>query len=355
MVMIMPILPETKCDRIVPSASKPCVYYIPGESGFAGFCSLPNQFRCIEAIKAKAPRLSHSSINTWLRCRRRWYIEQIKGIVRRETMMSSSLKMGTIWDRIKQDAFARGSWDVYEGLEIIHDMADALALDEKDGLKLRALVRALGTLEYSPEKCATNVKATYYYNKPLAEMFVSGKLDAVPLDNKPYFYEVKLSSRPDWYTEITNIESQVATYFLFDERFDFVVMDITRIPDLRQTKNKTDESDFGYEERTYDDILKRPSHYFIGWNKDKRRWGKPFYRREFDLEDVAKRYRVVAGEIKQAFIDDACYANPTACLTPFECDYKPICSTGGVSEILFRERTKDEIDEANSAESDGEA
>lgn len=336
---------------MTPSASKPCVHYIPGESGFAGFCQLPNQFRCIESIKAKAPRLSHSSVNTWLRCRRRWYIEYIKGITRRETMQSVALKMGTIWDKVKQDAFARGSWDVYEGLDIVKEMVPRLALDEKDGLKLRALIRALGILEYVPERCDVNVKATFYHNKPLAEMFVSGKLDAVPLGDKPYYYEVKMSSRPDWYTEITNIESQVATYFLFDDRFDFVVMDITRVPDLRTPKGaKSGESEFGFEERTYDDILKRPSYYFIGWDKVKRRWGKPFYRREFDLDDVARRYRVISKEIQQAFIDDACYANPTACLTPFECDYKPICSTGGISEILFRERTKEEIGEANTAE-----
>jgi hypothetical protein len=342
-------MPANSCKQMTPSASKPCVHYIPGESNFAGFCTQPGQFRCIEAIKAKAPRLSHSSVNTWLRCRRRWYIEYIKGVARKPTMQSVALKMGTVWDKVKQAAYSEGAWKVSTGIGIILDMAPDLALEEKDQLKLRALVRALGVLDYQPEKCEVDVKATYYYNKANAEMFVSGKLDAMPLD-KPYYYEVKLSGRPDWYTQITNIESQVGTYFLFDERFEFVVMDITRVPDLRQLKGKSDESEFAYEERTYDDILRRPSFYFLGWNNEKKRYGRPFYRREFDIIDVEKRYRVISQELKQAFVDDAIYANPTACLTPFECDFKPICSTGGVSDILFRERTKEEIEEANSAE-----
>jgi hypothetical protein len=61
------------CDRRVQAQGKPCMYYISYASRdgvkMAGFCQLPGMFRCIEAVKSFAPRLSHSGINQWMRCR----------------------------------------------------------------------------------------------------------------------------------------------------------------------------------------------------------------------------------------------------------------------------------------------
>lgn len=336
-----------KCERRVETEGKPCLYYINADKkGIAGFCSLPTGFRCIEAMKHYSPRLSHSGANVWMKCRRAWMLDYVEGITRRPEFLGVPLKIGSVWDRVMQRAFGLGEWDVSTGLDIIDDLYHFYQLDPKDRAKLRALTRALGMLEFRPEKCITDVWTEQYDEK--LELHVSGKLDAKPLrEGAKYFYEFKLTTRPDWYEDLKNIESQIASYFLFDPSLEFCVMVNTRVPALQQRGIKTDEEPDEYEERCFSDICRRPSFYFYHWDGQKKRWGSPFYAREFDMEDVRKRYQHIAREIKDAIRHDALYANPAACLNPGPCNFIDVCKTGGVSDIIYMAKDKREFMEVS--------
>jgi hypothetical protein len=336
------------CERKVASETKPCVFYIEADKkGIAGFCSLPTGFRCVEAMKHYSTRLSHSGANVWMKCRRAWMLDYVEGIQRRPAFLGNPLKLGSVWDRVMQHAFSIGEWDMDVGLSIIDELYDYYQLDEKDRAKLRALVRALAILEFKPEHCRVDVWTEHFDEQ--MELHISGKLDAKPIrPDAKYFYEFKLTTRPDWYEDLKNLESQIASYFLFDPSIEFVVMVNTRVPDLKQRGVKTDEDPAGYEERVYDDILRRPGHYFYHWDNQKKRWGSPFYAREFDMADLKKRYKFIALEIKEAIQRDALYANPAACLNPGPCNFIDICKTGGVSETIYTKKSKLEFMEINS-------
>jgi hypothetical protein len=119
-------------------------------------------------------------------------------------------------------------------------------------------------------------------------------------------------------------------------------MEIARTPDLKITKREeNDIAAFG--ERVYNDVMSRPAHYFIGYNKDTSTYGKKFFRNEFDLTDVRDRYKIIFMNIHEALTCDRFIRNDRSCANTFpgsKCDYLGICRFGTMSEDVYQIREK---------------
>jgi len=103
----------------------------------------------------------------------------------------------------------------------------------------------------------------------------------------------------------------------------------------QQKFGKTDNF-ASYEDRIYSDILSRPSEYFIGFDREKRTFGKRYYRNDFNLEEIEKRYRIVISEIREKYKSNTWYMNDKSCNQYNKpCDYKGICESGCVAENLY--------------------
>jgi len=185
---------------------------------------------------------------------------------------------------------------------------------------------------------------------PLAEYSIIGYVDRAYPD---HIVETKCSARPDFYTYLETIEHQVGTYLMANEAWEYADIEIVRLPDLKTGKGKNaNESPDRYEERCYQDIISRPSHYFIGFHRDKKTFGKRFWRSEFDFDRLWRMYRDVLYDLRDTVKTGRWYENTLSCYVPTPCVYLPIRKTGGViSEEIFRQREKHKKEEVKDSES----
>jgi hypothetical protein len=157
------------------------------------------------------------------------------------------------------------------------------------------------------------------------------------------FVENKLSGRPDNYSDPWFIESQIATYFLADPSLEYVVMEIARTPDLKSTGKFKDESPDEYSERCYQDILSRPSHYFMGYNQETHRYGRKFHREEFNLQEVKDRFIHIFREYWEARQFSGWFKNSRSCsniLPGIACDLLGVCRYNTMSEDTYQIRKR---------------
>jgi len=323
------------CKRRIKVKDKPCKYYISsGVDGEAGFCELPSEFRCIEAVRHCAPRLSFSAVNNWCKCRYCYYLNQVKGVQTQDHMKSNPLKMGGIWDKVWNEIFLHGVIDLSKMANIIRIESEKEQLGEKETQILLALLRGIHHIGFTPPHATPQVLMQYLI---AGKMNLIGYADGI-MENKMLF-EVKLSSKPDYYTTLFNIHDQVGTYFLAEKRLEKVVMLVTRVPWLKSVKRFEDEDAEEHGARVFKDVCKRPSHYFQGWDNKTKKFGKVFYRGEFDLDELRDKYVHIAREIPEAVKLDAMYQEKGNCMSPFKCDYMDICISGGVSEGIYRVRS----------------
>lgn len=334
----------TKCPNQSPTFNKKgdglecdCLYRM-GDAGTVGYCSRPEYYRCILDAQRMIIPISFSSANDFLTCHHLFYLKQIRGINVRKAHTSNALKMGALWDRAQAKLCGQ---DVDLNVVI-----GEYEIENREIAKVRALYRAAKELEIRVEEGFELQKrfdhAIRVYDEPLnvdTEVTVRGFYDRWYAD---HFVENKMSGRPDFYFDLFFIQSQIGTYFLADEKMEYVVMEVVRTPDLRQTGTKKDtESDEQYEERTFQDIISRPSHYFIGWNSEKRTYGKKFHRNEFNLNEVKERYRFVSREIHEAAACGGWYKNDRVCnaiLPGIPCDMLGVCRYNTMSEGVYEIR-----------------
>lgn len=339
---------DIKCKRFEPSFSdKECRFYLNNndEAGLplCGFCSLPDMYRCTEDLRGPDRPLpfSHSSVQNYLSCHFLHYLKNIRGIETRPAHLSMALKLGTLWDRAKQ---------MHLGAEInIQDVINKYEIPDMEVAKVKALFRAYKqfNMQVDPDY---NLQAGF--NMWLDFPFTWGDGRKVRMavkgfyDRKypTYFTEDKLTSRPEYYQDRFFIQSQVGTYFLADPNLEEVVMEITKTPDLKHTGSHAGESPDTYEERIFQDIMSRPSHYFIGFNRETRRYGQKFYRSEFQLDELNDRYLMIFKEMYDATTLNRFYKNDRCCknlLPGIPCDMLDICRYNTMSEVVYKIRDKE--------------
>ena len=342
-----------------------CVHLIKCD-GPADLCKMKTRFLCTlgedessinttgdEIWEGGGMILSHSSRESFISCRRAFYLNRVKRIDIRKSMLPLPVKLGAIWDKYMESRylgikFMDKFWELVDEYNIEDDM---------DVAKIYGLIKAHRKLEMEPYY-ETSDGGIFRECQHRFEMIEDGDFSIVGYIDREYsdhIVETKLTGRPDFYFSIHNITSQIGTYFLSNHEYKYAVIESTRVPGTKTGKGKySDESSEAYQMRIVGEILSRPSYYFLGYDRDKKVFGKRFWRNEFDMDEILRNFTYVNREIRRAMDDgeDAFYKNRKACYVPGPCFYLNICDTGCVSESIYEIRS-DKKHEDVKKESDG--
>ncbi len=264
-------------------------------------CKLPSQFRCIEKI----PVLSYSGMNNFMKCPRLYKLSNIDGWQLKWERMSDALKIGS-W----VDSKLTGS-----KCEIDDGDKNSIWM-----MKAQAMLKGVKNLsDFDIE----NYDCQHKVDVKLGGFGVTGYMDFISRD-RVHFADLKCSARVSYYSNVYWVHDQMGTYFLDNDKLEYMYMFIAQTPMLKVNENPEE-----YRQRCYDDMCNRPDFYF---HKLK------FYRREFDLEGLKKRYVWLGGLLKSCIDSDYWYQDKTQCLGKWRCDMLGICDSGGVSKDLYVNR-----------------
>ena len=330
---------STKCPDFNPDyAFKACTYYDPVDDRpmECGFCKKVGvYYRCLADVQRCIP-LSYSSVQDYLTCHHLYYLKAIRGIQTHDHSKSPALKCGVLWDAVLSkhlDGLNRNTGKPYDIPEIIKQYE----IDPRDVAKIRGLYRAYKLLEIETEPEYTLQSKIF---TQINDISITGYYDRKYLN---HFAENKMSGSPDWYLDPYFIQSQIGTYFLADPKLEYCIMEIVRNPGLKSTKNNKDEDPEVYGERVYQDAISRPSHYFIGYDSKTHRYGKKYFRSEFDLVEIGDRFMHVYREIYQAQRADGWYKNDRVCnniLPGIQCDMLALCRHNNFNESVYKIRER---------------
>ncbi len=320
---------EYTCPMLTPGDSLPCRHYIrPIQPEDPGFCDQPTWFRCIEAMKHKLPSISYSRMGDFIQCRRGYYHAVIQGLEVKPQHLPEAIKMGRAWD-----AFLRNVHE--ECYDHLNDI-EPLQLTPAQSAKIGALTDAYRDLEI--KKMDGLLGCQYKIHVPVGTTTIVGIVDRAYED---LIVETKCSFNPAFYTQKENLTYQLGTYFLGNEQWESAVVEITRVPGHRTGEGRyADEAPDDFQKRIYSDIVSRPAHYFIGWDRKSRTFGVRFWRTEFDLDEVFSTYVHVLREIEETVKQGSWYRNNLACHVPAPCPFLPIKRTGVVSSEIYLRRNR---------------
>ena len=308
-------------DYIKSQRGKACLFYI--KTG-VGFCKRPDRFRCIESMKRKAPILSYSGLNNYTRCRKKYYLSYVKGIIYLKpspAMIAGSLLHLYLSELHQEDGM---DIDLIESSNAYHNIINKLNLQDgeelpDDILRARAAARAyLRIIRYDIEKGDTEVKDIKYFDNGF--FAIKAVADCICDDN---ILEFKFTKNFDYFCHFTT-KIQASFYLnVFNKK------SITfRLIKSLQLKRKDKETQDEYIDRIETCMVKAPKRAI----QDKK-----FYRSEYDFDEVLKYLKVIASEIKNNIDNEEFfYCNTNGCYFPGICEYLPICKSGVISESLYK-------------------
>lgn len=311
---------EEICGTYTPDAGKGgCGFHISD-----GFCNRPERFRCTVYDTLFNGKISVSEANDWMRCRRLYQHKYMDGIEVIPSMLPKPMKIGLL--------IHQGMAQIVTGKPIQIDYDTYFSPDEiKEKGIIRVILEKAATLPLDAVRCLAEFR--FELKLPIDIPQINGVFDVLYSD---HFNEIKASGNPDFYLTPHFLQSQLATYFLYNPDLKYCNMQIIRIPALKSSGQYKEEAGEKYVERVREDIEKRPGYYFVGLNDTG--WGKKFYRTEFNLKEVIERYRHIMHERRLAIRRDCFYKEETGCLYPSPCMYLQICETGGVSDLIYRKK-----------------
>jgi len=95
--------------------------------------------------------------------------------------------------------------------------------------------------------------------------------------------------------------------------------------------------------RVYQDILSRPSKYFLGYDRNKKKYGKKFFRQEFAIDEIKEQYKQIVLEIMSCRYTNNFYRNWKVCNNIYpgiSCDFQKICRNGNMADAIYKIRDK---------------
>lgn len=315
------------CESLTTINKKPCDSYIKD-----GFCNSPQYFRCSEFLKHKEPTLSFSAVNTFMRCPKMYYFSNILGLQVKAEYCSDALKIGSAVDGY-----------------ITHIRTNFI-LEQLWNAKVNAICKAFDILFNITDIDRNYSGQREFHYQEDGYPQIHGFIDLHANDNT-HFIELKVGRNPDFYLNPFFMRSQLGTYFLSNPDYKYGIVWAIRVPQLKSIGQFKDETLEDYKDRCVRDMLVRPNHYFPGYNKSDNTFGIHFYRTAFDikedenqyemsLEGLKKRYRAMAWRIQKCAEVEYWDNDGTACLHPFECNYKRVCDTGKISDSIYEYRMK---------------
>jgi hypothetical protein len=208
-------------------------------------------------------------------------------------------------------------------------------LNDMQQAKISGLIRAFQDLEIQTETDGL-LGCRYKIHVPVGQNQIIGYVDQAYED---HFVENKFSARPDFHAQKENVADKLGTFFMGNTNWKYAVIKIVRSPQLRTGWGKySEESAQEYEERIYGDVISRPAHYFIGWDRKARTYGVRFWRSEFDLDEIFSTYVYVLEELQDTLRRGSWYPNNLACHVPSACAFLPIKRTGVISEEIYQRK-----------------
>ena len=241
-------------------------------------------------------------------------------------MLPAAIKLGAVWDKFI-DSWATGNEKSFS----LKPFTEKYQLWNSDVAKLKALMKAFIALDF--QILGHNPITQQPTLTDLGNLVVTGFID---IGFSDHMQEWKLSGRPDYLTKLESIHQQCGTYLMANPKFEYVDMMISRVPQLKTGSGKmTDESDEAFEKRIYNDIMKRPGYYFIGYRRKDRVFGKRFWRSEFDFDAITKTYLAISQEIKICLKNDFWYKNELSCYVPQPCWFLPVKKSGVISDEIY--------------------
>ncbi len=323
------------CLAYLPDDHKPCGHYLK-----QGLCDHPSFFRCIEFIRVHEPILSYSSMQSFM-CHRKFYYSYILGIEPLDKAMP--LKLGSLASLILDQVHSKTlnlekvkvrslmKWDNKEGNQDNFDTYD---------YRVEALISVLQAyvdLGKHNEKGKTQCEFRYF--EPEMPQ-IHGFIDMLGYEENIGF-EFKYTSNPDAYSKFT-LEDQLSTYFLAHPTVQrFTVRTILNpVGTLKLGKNEQVEV---FAQRVYMDALARPKHYFHD---------QSYWRNEFDLDEHRAKIKSIAMDIvalinrgkgqiyafRKVNTPHTCYLMSNKNTGPSPCEFLSCCSTGVISETLYKRR-----------------
>jgi hypothetical protein len=336
--------------------------------GVCGLCNIKGAYRCVADVTRIIP-LSHSSVGTFLTCHYLYYLQKILGIEVRPPFLSNALKAGKLWDCVKQKhlGIAINLQDVINEYEIdpyivakvraLYHAYKELEITVDEGYELQAKIDMTYDIVLSPSSFIPSININQEKinlwadrqdqdadeRKWIFPMSITGFYDR---KYESYFCEDKLSGSPSYYLDSFYIDSQCSTYFMADPKLEYCVMEVALFPQqkiLEETKKRqAKESPEDLYKRILQDVLSRPSHYFQGYDREKHRYGKKFFRGEMNIQAAEERYRQIVLEILSCRYTGNFYRNFQSCGNVYghPCDYQKICRNGNVADAMYRVREK---------------
>jgi len=315
------------CEKIViDEGADVCRFRIENDPPL---CRRRGEYLCMDAIQDNLPNLSHSAREMWVSCKRKYFLNKVKGIKAKQDKISLPLKNGTMWDKFIENQYGK-SHDLSQ-------LAFKLDMTELEIARFNAITHV-----YKKLKLADRDTNTFELQKKIVipgdGINIVGYVDRAYDD---HFVEVKMSTRPQYYAEPFNIGFQVGIYFLSNPNWKYVVMEVARTPTMTWDRENMDLGK--YEEVLAKEIYKKAPMYFPGLKRKDCTYGKKYFRSEFPLDNIAKTYERVNDEIKEAARkgEDWFYQSFN-CSSPYPCDFLPICKDNVISNVLFEMRKKPE-------------
>jgi hypothetical protein len=301
-----------------------CKHYLPGFKNEAGFCNL-KYFRCIESLKTHLPTLTQSAAKAYIQCKEKFRLQYILGISCHDSELPLPVKLGATYGDFIGTRASGEPFYISEYKEKYH-------LWPNDISKLKALFRATRDLNLYPDRAGATAEQHISWN--CGDHNISGYTD---VSYEDHFREYKLSARPDFYLNKESMFLQCGTYLLGNPEWEWVDIMAVRLPGLKTGKGKNSGEQPGdYESRIYRDILSRPGHYFLGYSKKTGKFGKRFYRGEFDLDYLISFYMNTLKEMRYVIDNKLWTRNELSCHVPTRCWFYPIKRSGVVSEQLYQ-------------------
>lgn len=318
------------CELLTTINKKPCDSYI-GE----GFCSIPTYFRCSEYLKHKEPTLSFSAVNTFMRCPKMYYFSNILGLQVKSEFCSDPIKIGNAIDGY-----------ITKGIVPNNGSTEFEYLWEARAFAIYEAFNQLGLDHLRPNYYG---QTEFHYQED-GYPRIHGFIDLEAVD-KSHFIELKVGKNPKFYTNPFFMRSQLGTYFLSNSKYKKGIVWAIKVPQLMRARQYRDESLSDHKDRCVRVMLSHPGDYFPGYDADTNTFGVAFYRTAYDIkEDVNQyemsldglknRYRMISWQIQKCAKEEYWYPNGSACLHPFECNYKRVCETGKIGMEIYEYRKK---------------
>ena len=297
-------------------------------------CNLPSKFAC--EINGGKMKMSVSQLKTWNDCRFKWFLSYVRRIEQKPHYHSQPMLMGSLWDAMQE-------WR-YTGKAV--DEADKRYMSEASVAKVEAMDRAFGeAIDTDAMTCgkspACQLRVSEIMESGNGPFTMRGYMDrseiARNVNDRLAFSEAKFVSRPDRYRNVLDIKNQIGSYFLLSPQHHVAMMEVTRAPGLQQGKSESAEE---LGRRIYNDATNRPGHYFIGYNKKTRTFGKIYRRAEFGLDFLRRRIIAQVNHIKFSLAhgDETIFdQNTRSCfMGSYACEFYDVCTGGVISEEEYQ-------------------